>query len=64
MNKDLETKKFEIAKSYLTKEEFINILNSIDFESIKECRLELITGFIINFETNDIKPLTKNVEID
>ena len=64
MNKELETKKFEIAKSYLTKEEFINLLNSIEFESIKECRIELITGFIINCETNEIKPLTKNIDID
>ena len=64
MNETLETKKFEIEKSYLTKEEFINMINSINFERIKECDLKLITGYIINYETNDIKPLTKNIDID
>lgn len=65
MNKEeFGTKKFEIEKSYMSKEELINLLQSIDFERIKECSLELITGFIINFETNEIKPLTKNINID
>ena len=37
MNKEeLDTKKFEIEKSYMSKEEFINLLLSIDFERIKE----------------------------
>lgn len=65
MNKEeLDTKKFEIEKSYMSKEEFINLLLSIDFERIKECSLELITGFIVNLETKEIKPLTKNIDID
>lgn len=64
MNEDLKAKKFEMEKSYITKEEFLNILNSIEFESIKYCRIELVTGFIINIETNEIKPLTKNIDID
>lgn len=61
---ELETKKYEIEKSYLTKEELINMLNNIDFVSVKKCEIELITGFIINCENNDIRPLTKNIEID
>ena len=64
MNKEVETKKYEIEKSYLTKEELINMLNNIDFISVKKCEIELITGFIINCEENNIRPLTKNIEID
>lgn len=64
MNNDLENKKFEVEKSYLTKEEFINMLNNIDFDNVKECSLELITGFIINCETKEIRPLTKNININ
>lgn len=61
---ELETKKCEIEKSYLTKEELINMLNNIDFVSVRKCEIELITGFIINCEDNNIRPLTKNIEID
>lgn len=61
---ELETKKFEIEKSYLTKEEFMNIVNSIDFISIKECNIEIITGFIVDCEKNTIQPLTKNININ
>ena len=61
---DIENNVESRINSYLTKEEFINILNSIEFESIKQCRIELITGFIVNLETAEIKPLTKNIDID
>lgn len=61
---ELETKNFEIEKSYLTKEEFTNMLNFIDFISIKECHIEMITGFIVNIEKNSIQPLTKNIDIN
>ena len=61
---ELDTKKYEIEKSYLSKEEFINIINNIDFIGVKRCEIGLITGFIIDCENNDIKPLTKNIEID
>ena len=64
MNKEVENKKYEIEKNYLTKEELINMLNNIDFISVKKCEIELITGFIINCEENNIRPLTKNIEID
>ena len=63
MNEDFKTKISEIEKSYLTKEEFINILNNIDFLSVKCCDLQIITGFIVDFQTGEVKPLTKNIEL-
>ena len=64
MNQDLKTKITEIEKLYLTKEEFINIINNIDFLSIKCCELHVITGFIVDLEKDEVKPLTKNIELN
>ena len=61
---EIENKIFEIKKSYVSKAEFIEIINNIEFESIKKCELELITWIIADFETGEVKPLTKNIEID
>ena len=63
MNNDLETKKYEIEKSYLSKEEFINIINNVDFIGVSKCNLELVTGCIIDIEEKEIKPLYKTLEI-
>ena len=50
--------------SYLTKEELINILQTIDFKLVKCADLELITSIIYNAETKEYKPLYKNIRID
>lgn len=63
MNKDLETKKFEIEKSYITKEEFINIINNIEFIAIKKCDLDLVTGFILHIEDEEVTPLYKTINL-
>lgn len=64
-NQDIiQNKMFEIEKSYMKKEEIIELLNNIDFVLVKKCDLELITGFICDGSTGEIKPLTKNIEID
>ena len=47
---EIQNKMFEIEKSYLTKEELINMLNNIDFVRVEECDLKLITGFICDYE--------------
>lgn len=61
---EAQQKIFEIEKSYIKKEELINLLNNIDFIGVKKCDLELITGFIADFSSGEVKPLTKNIEID
>ncbi len=61
---ETENKIFEIKKSYMSKAEFIEIINNIEFELVKKCELELITGIIANFENGETKTLTKNIEID
>lgn len=61
---EIQNKMFEIEKSYMKKEEIIELLNNIDFVSVKKCDLELITGFICDGSTGEVKSLTKNIEID
>lgn len=60
---DIQTKMFEIEKSYITKEEFIDMISNIDFKRVKTCELSLITGFIYDGDENEIKPLYKRIEL-
>lgn len=57
----------EIKKSYMSKDEFIEILSKIEFLCIKEVTIELITGFkyIIDDKGNKtIRPLNKTININ
>ena len=47
------TKSEEIIKSYMTKEEFINLISSINFTHIESAEIELITGFYLDFSAED-----------
>lgn len=64
---DFESK-FEEYKlminSYMTKEEFITMINNLDFKCIKSCDLELITSFIVNCKDKSFKQLYKKVSIE
>lgn len=42
--------------SYMTKEEFINLMNNLKFTHIKEYDIDLITGFEYNAEKNETYP--------
>ena len=59
---DKDTELFKIQKSYVTKEEFLQMLNLIDFQAVITARLELLTGVIVTDE--GIKKLHKNIDID
>lgn len=68
LNKELETQALimeseQKMNSYLTKEEFINMLKLIDFKAVKNCDIELITGMIINTDEKEVKMLSKGVHI-
>ena len=56
-----------IRKSYVTKEELLNLITDIDFILVNSCELELITGFEIK-KSDDSKdcfsPLYKTIKID
>lgn len=63
LNKIIEdTKLFKIQKSYLQKDEFIKMLELVDFVGIKTAHLELLTGLII--EDGEVKILSKTIDID
>lgn len=53
-----------MVNSYMTKEEFITIINNLDFKCIKSCDLELITSFIVNCKDKSFKQLYKKVSIE
>lgn len=55
--------------SYLTKDELINLLNNIHFERVKHLHMDLITGYLItndpnNLREQDIKPLYYTIDIE
>ena len=60
---EIQNKMFEIEKSYLTKEEFINMLNNIDFVRVESCDLKLITSFICDYVKGEVRPLSKRIEL-
>ena len=59
----IQNKMFEIEKSYLTKEEFINMLNNIDFVRVERCDLKLITSFICDYAEGEVIPISKRIEL-
>lgn len=68
LNKELETQAFimeseQKLNSYLTKEEFIELLKLIDFKAVKRCDIDLITGMIINTDEKEEKILSKTINI-
>jgi hypothetical protein len=58
--------KEEIMKSYVTKEEFINIINSVDFTHVKDYDISLIKSWIVKADETgeiiEIKPLYYNIK--
>lgn len=51
----------EIQKSYISKEEFIDIISRIDFLAVRSCEISLLTGFLQ--KDDDIRELSKRIEI-
>ena len=54
----------EAKKSYITKEEFINIINTLEFGAIKNAEINFITGFIYDKKDEAVRPLSKRIEIN
>ena len=52
------TKAESIIKSYMTKEEFINLITAINFTHIESAEIELITGFYLDSSSEDETILT------
>lgn len=50
--------------SYLTKNEFIKLIEQIDFDKIQSCEIRCITGIIFDGKDLSCKLLTKNINID
>ena len=50
--------------SYMSKEEFLTILEKMDFKAVNCCSITLITDFIYNSSTDKIETRSKNITID
>lgn len=50
--------------SYMSKEEFLTILQEINFKAIDTCNLELITDFIYNSNEDKIEKRSMNININ
>lgn len=55
----------EAKKSYITKEQLIEMLNSSKFDYVEELELKVITGFRVIEDENDIRiqPLGYKINI-
>ena len=54
----------ETKKSYFTKEEFINMISSLNFCYIEDYDISLITGFVIKITDKGdecLSPLSKHI---
>lgn len=52
------------GNSYVSKEEFINIINTISFKAIRRANLDLITDIIIKPDNEEMEILSKTIDID
>ena len=52
-----------IINSYVSKEEFLTILEQINFKAIENCNLDLITDFVYNSREDKIEKRSKNISI-
>lgn len=59
--KNLQVGVEKIKKSYISKEKFIEMLNSMDFVAIKYCNIDFLTGIIGDGKTGEIKELGYNI---
>ena len=50
--------------SYMTKQDFINMINNMKFTHIKNFDIELITGFEYNAEDNKTLPRGYNIKYE
>ena len=48
----------------MSKEEFINLINTINFKAIRNCHLDLITDIIVKPENEEMKILSKQIDIE
>lgn len=60
---NIKNKKDEIIASYISKDEFLNIINNTEFVCVKEADLELLTGILYNVDDNNFRELSKNIRI-
>ena len=54
----------EVSDSYITKERFIEMISSLDFNFIESARLHFITGFKYNEEKDEVKTIGFDISID
>lgn len=52
------------GESYVSKEEFIDIINMIKFKAIRRANLDLITDIIVKPESQEMEILSKQIDIE
>ena len=52
------------GESYVSKEEFINIINVINFKAIRRANLDLITDILIKPKNQEMEIISKQIDID
>ena len=68
LSEEQEKEMIEISDStYITKEELLKIIESIDFKKVKSLELEVITGYRIRYNDNNtpyVQTLGSTFKID
>lgn len=54
----------EVGDSYISKEKFIEMINTLDFKFIESGHLHFITGFKYNKEKDEVRNIGYDISID
>lgn len=54
----------EVSDRYISKEKFIEMINTLDFNFIESARLHFITNFKYNEEKDEVKNFGFDIDID
>lgn len=54
----------EVADSYITKEKFIQMIQTLDFKYIESSRLHFVSGFKYEEEKDIVKTIGYDISID
>lgn len=62
--KDIEARLKDSNNSYITKEDFLKMMETLKFTHIEYANIYLITGYLYNAEDDTIKRLGFKIEIE
>lgn len=54
----------EVSESYITKEKFVEMIQTLDFTHVESSRLHFVTGFKYEEDKDNVKTIGYDISID